>query len=86
MVGMDTEKLRIADKVRGVMTEKRYSQQRVADVLKVSRGSVSERYNGKVAFGAHELMTLAQEVGEPITRFFPEDVTTISAVRGSVAA
>lgn len=62
----------IADKVRGVAAEKRYSQQRVAEVLGISRTSVVERYNGRIAFSGPELLTLSIAMGLPISRFFPD--------------
>ena len=62
----------IANMVRGVATEKRYGQQNVANVLGISRSAVSERYTGKVPFGAHELLALSDEFGVPVTRFFPQ--------------
>lgn len=72
MVNMTDELLEIADRVRGVATEKRYSQQKVATVLGMARGSVSERFTGKVPFGAHELFRLSEEFKVPVTRFFPQ--------------
>ena len=64
----------ISDKVRGVAAEKRFTQQRVADTLNISRTSVGERYNGRVAFTAPEILALAQAMNVPVSRFFPEVV------------
>lgn len=62
----------IADRVRGIAAEKRYTQRRIAAVLGLSRSSVTERLNGRVSFSAAELYVLANEMGVPVTRFFPE--------------
>lgn len=62
---------RIADKVRGLAAENRFTQQRIADTLKISRTSVVERMNGRVPFTAAEVLTLAEAMNEPVTRFFP---------------
>lgn len=62
----------IADKVRGVAAEKRFTQQRIADTLRMSRTSVVERINGRVAFTGAELLTLARAMSVPVYRFFPE--------------
>lgn len=64
----------ISDKVRGVAAEKRFTQQRVAEALKISRTSVVERYQGRVPFTGPELFTLSTEMGVPVSRFFPEEV------------
>lgn len=63
---------RIAAKVRGVAAERRLTQQGIADALQLSRTSVVERINGRVPFTAPEILTLAQKMSVPVTRFFPE--------------
>jgi hypothetical protein len=62
---------RIADTVRGVAAEKRFTQQRIADTLDRSRTSVVERFNGRVAWTATELFELSVAMGVPVSRFFP---------------
>lgn len=62
----------IADKVRGVAAEKRFTQQRIAETLSISRTSVVERVNGRVPFTAPELHDLALAMDVPVGRFFPE--------------
>lgn len=62
----------IADKVRGVQSEKRATQEQMAAVLGITRQSVSLRMGGKVAWGAHELFRLSVAWGAPITRFYPD--------------
>lgn len=64
----------IADKVRGIAAEKRCTQQRVAYVLGLSRGSVSARWNGTVPFTAAELFKLSRELDVQVDRFFPSDL------------
>lgn len=64
----------IADKVRGVAAEKRFTQGRMAESLGLSRTSIVERMNGRVAFTGAEILTLAQIMNVPVTRFFPEAV------------
>lgn len=62
----------IADKVRGVAAEKRFTQDRIARTLGLSRTSVVERVNGRIPFAGAELFTLAQAMDVPVSRFFPE--------------
>lgn len=64
----------IADKVRGVAAEKRFTQKHIATTLNISRTSVVERVNGRIPFTGAELLTLASAMNVPITRFFPEAV------------
>ena len=69
---MSDTKVRIADKVRGVAAEHRFTQQEVAEILGVSRAAVVDRYNGRVAFTAPDIFALAVATQQPITRFYPE--------------
>lgn len=62
----------IAAKVRGLAAENRFTQQDIADVLGVSRGTVIERLQGRISFSAAEILALAQQWNEPIARFFPD--------------
>ena len=62
----------IADKVRGVASEKRFTQERVARVLGIARNSVAERYAGRVPYTGAELHTLSEAMGVPVHRFFPD--------------
>ena len=76
ITGMSTTTERIADKVRGLAAENRFTQQRIAVALNMSRTSVTERFSGRVAFTAPELFTLAHEFDVDIARFFPERVAS----------
>ena len=69
---MTTSNSDIADKVRGVAAEKRFTQARIAEALELSRTSVVERYTGRVPFTAPEVFTLASAMDVPVSRFFPE--------------
>jgi transcriptional regulator with XRE-family HTH domain len=71
---MPTTTERIASRVRGLAAENRFTQQRIANVLGMSRTSVTERFSGRVPFTAPELFTLANEFNTDISRFFPEQV------------
>lgn len=62
----------IAAKVRGVSAESRFTQQRMADTLGISRTSVVERMQGRVAWSAPELFALSLAMRQPIGRFFPQ--------------
>ncbi|MBD3753347.1 MAG: XRE family transcriptional regulator [Micrococcales bacterium] len=62
---------RIADKIRGVAAEKRFTQKRIAQTLGIAQSSVTERLAGRVPFTAPEVLTLAAAMGEPVERFFP---------------
>ena len=61
----------IADRVRGISAEKRYTQERTAQTLGLARSSVSARLSGSIPFTAAELLTLAVALGVRIERFFP---------------
>lgn len=67
---------RIADKVRGVAAERRYTQQRIGEVLGLSAPTVNARMNGRVPFTAAELYDLAAAMSVPVARFFPEPAIT----------
>lgn len=82
--GMTSTATGIPDKVRGVAAEKRYSQERIARTLGISRTSVVERFNGRVPFTAEELLTLATHLNVPIARFYPTPAE-IAAGREAVA-
>jgi len=69
---MATTVERIASKVRGVAAEHRFTQQRIADTLEISRTSVTERYQARVPWTAPEIFALAEALHEPVARFFPE--------------
>lgn len=72
MSGMPDAQTRIADRVRGIASEKRKTQEQVAEVLRLSRHSVNLRFQGKVPFTAPEILALADEFGVPVSRFFPD--------------
>lgn len=71
LCGMSNTTKRIADRVRGVAAEKRFTQAQVAEALGISRGSVAGRMNGHVPFTATELYELAAAMSVPVSRFFP---------------
>lgn len=70
--GMASNTERIANRVRGLAAEHRLTQQRIAEVLGISRTSVGERFNGRVPFTATEMLALANEMGLPVARLYPE--------------
>jgi transcriptional regulator with XRE-family HTH domain len=78
MCGMANTTQRIANRVRGVAAEHRFTQARIADVLSLSRTSVVERFNGRVPFTAPELFELSTAMGIPVSTFFP--ASTFEAV------
>lgn len=63
----------IADRVRGVAAEKRFTQTRIASTLTLARSSVGQRMTGQVPFSAAELVVLANAMEVPVQRFFPQD-------------
>lgn len=79
--GMADETTGIANKVRGVAAEKRYTQQRIASTLGISRTSVVERINGRVPFSGPELLKLSREMHVSPARFFPDvsETATVEA-------
>lgn len=84
VIGMTSTPTGIPDKVRGVAAEKRYSQERIARTLGISRTSVVERFNGRVPFTAEELLTLSLHLNVPIARFYPTPAE-VAAQREAVA-
>ena len=70
---VDTKR-QIADRVRGLMAEKRSSQQAIADLLGLSRQAVNARFTYRAPWQAWELHTLSQHWGVPVARFYPEVV------------
>lgn len=62
----------IADRVRGVLAEKRVTQSRVAATLGLSRTSIGDRMSGRVPFTAAEVFTLSTALRVPVIRFFPD--------------
>lgn len=74
ITGMTDTTAAIADKVRGVAAEKRFTQKRIAETLDLSRTSIVERYGGRVPYTGVELFELAEAMHVPVTRFFPEAV------------
>lgn len=69
---------RIANRVRGVAAEHRFTQQRIADTLGLSRTSVVERMQGRVPWSATELLTLAEAMRVPVSRFFPDSLERVA--------
>ena len=69
---MQTITLEIANRVRGVAAEKRYTQKRIADTLGIARSSVVTRYNGSTPFTSTELAVLANDMHVNVARFYPE--------------
>jgi transcriptional regulator with XRE-family HTH domain len=64
----------IADEVRSVLTAHGVTQQELADRLGVRQYWVSRRLTYKAAISADELVRIAGVLGEPVSRFVPEDV------------
>lgn len=62
----------VADKVRGIATEKRVRQADLASTLNVSRMAIVRRLNGSVPFADHELIALAQRLDVKVGAFFGE--------------
>ena len=72
LIGMTSTSTAIAARVRGVAAERRFTQQRIADTLGISRTSVVERFNDRIAWTAPEVFELAEAMSVPVSRFFPE--------------
>lgn len=62
----------VADRVRGLAATQRITQAQLADELKLSRMSMTRRFNGTVPFKASELEALASFLGVPVGAFFGE--------------
>lgn len=68
---MPSEASEIGNRVRGIAAENRFTQERVAEALELSRGSVNARINGSVSFTAAEILRLARLLNAEPARFFP---------------
>lgn len=87
---MLTITLEIANKVRGVAAEKRYTQKRIADTLGIARSSVVARFNGSTPFTSTELAVLAKDMQVSVSRFYPHQQLSadsdLTGARGGDAA
>ncbi|WP_200872892.1 helix-turn-helix domain-containing protein [Microbacterium sp. CH12i] len=70
---MTNQQIGIPDKVRGVAAEKGYTQERTALIIGISRTQLVQRYAGRTAFKADEILKLAVEMRVPVERFFPSE-------------
>lgn len=68
---MQNEATDIANRVRGLIAERRLSQDWIVGILGLSRGSVSARMNGSVAFTGVELLKLARAFEVDIATLYP---------------
>lgn len=74
MRSVDHERERIAAEVRAEMARQHKTQRDVAAILELPYQSVQERLHARRAFRAEELAKLAEGLGVPVSRFFPEEV------------
>lgn len=72
LYGMQNATIEIADRVRGIAVEKRYTHDRIARLLDMSRTSVSARMNGTIPWTGAELLMLAAVFRVAPSRFFPD--------------
>lgn len=75
----------IADRVRGIATEKRYTHDRIAALLRRSRTSISQRMNGTIPWTGAELLILAAAWRIDPKRFFPDQSELIQFVTDEAA-
>jgi transcriptional regulator with XRE-family HTH domain len=68
---------RIADKVHKVAVGAGFTQQKIADVLNLSRTSVSDRIHGRIPFTATEIFILAGTLQVKLEKFFPDEVAPV---------
>lgn len=73
LTDMTNSRIGIPDKVRGVAAEKGYTQDRLAQTIRISRTQLVERLGGRIPFKADEILTLAFEMRVPVERFFPTE-------------
>lgn len=76
----------IAAKVRGIAAENRATQERVAEILGLSRQAVNLRFNGKIPFSATEILELSDTFGISLDRFFPTATDKVATVPLAVAS
>lgn len=58
------------DKIRGVMAEKRITQEMIAKALNISRKTVLNKLNGKAKITVDELVTITNLTENNISNFF----------------
>jgi transcriptional regulator with XRE-family HTH domain len=61
---------RIGANVRAEIARAGKTQDQIADMLRISQAGVSLRLAGRSPFHAHELDTLAEELGVPVATFY----------------
>lgn len=64
----------IADGVRAELARRKVSQREAGEMLGMSKQAFSKRMTGSRPFRAEELANLADALGIPVSRFFPESV------------
>jgi len=65
---------RIADELRSYLAQQDITQQELADRLGKRQYWVSRRLTHQAAIAADELVVIASALGQPVTRFIPDDV------------
>jgi transcriptional regulator with XRE-family HTH domain len=63
----------VAAKLRGCLAEKRLTKHDLAQRLGRTDFWIGRRANGQTAISVGELIEIADALGEPLTRFLPED-------------
>ena len=59
---------RIANRIRGLMAERRVSQLALADRLGISRAAMGRRLTGEIALDVDDLAAIARVLEVPVTR------------------
>jgi len=71
---------RIADEVRNYLAQQEITQQELADRLGKRQYWVSRRLTHQAAIHADELVVIATALGQPVSRFIPDNVDVAEPV------
>lgn len=68
---------RVANRVRGLMAERRVSQLVMAERLGLSRAAMGRRLTGEIALDVDELAAAARVLGVPLTRLVEAEAEVV---------
>ena len=80
-----TREAPIGAKVRELRKERRWTQERLAVLLGVTQGHLSQLERGKGSFSAHQLLTLLKHFNVQLEYFSPEKASTGSQLQNALA-
>ena len=80
-----TPKVPIGARLRELRQERRWTQQRLAALLGITQGHLSQLERGKREFTAQQLLTILKHFNVPIDYFSGEKVSAGSQIQNALA-